>query len=158
MKEHNYKTTVKWTGNVGTGTSNYRAYSRNHDITVEGKPVIPASSDPSFRGDPARYNPEELLVSSLSGCHLLWYLHLCTANGVIVVDYEDNSTGIMAETDDGSGYFKEVTLYPEVTVTNADMVDKANLLHHEANKMCFIANSVNFPVYHRPTCKVKEAK
>jgi organic hydroperoxide reductase OsmC/OhrA len=155
MKEHHYKTTLNWVGNQGTGTSNYRAYSRNHDIVVDGKAVIPASADPSFRGDPLRYNPEELLVSSLSGCHMLWYLHLCSVNGVTVVDYKDNATGTMAEMEDGAGYFKEVTLYPEVTVTDAAMIDKANSLHHEANKMCFIANSVNFPVNHQPTCKVK---
>ena len=157
MKEHHYKTTLNWVGNQGTGTSNYRAYLRNHDIAVEGKPVIPASADPSFRGDPSRYNPEELLVSSLSGCHMLWYLHLCSVNGVIVVDYKDNATGTMAETEDGAGYFKEVTLYPEVTVTDTAMIDKANSLHHEANKMCYISNSVNFPVHHQSTCKVKDA-
>jgi organic hydroperoxide reductase OsmC/OhrA len=135
MKEHHYKTTVNWVGNLGTGTSNYRAYSRNHDIIAEGKPTIPASSDPFFRGDPDRYNPEELLLASLSSCHMLWYLHLCSVNSVTVV---------------------EVTLRPEVMVTDAAMIAKANSLHHEANKLCFIANSVNFPVHHQPDSKVKE--
>jgi organic hydroperoxide reductase OsmC/OhrA len=157
MKEHHYKANTNWIGNQGTGTSNYRAYSRNHDLSVVGKPVIPASSDPSFRGDPARYNPEELLVSSISSCHMLWYLHLCSVNGVIVVDYKDEATGTMAETDDGSGFIKEVTLYPTVTVTDPAMIDKANSLHHEANKMCFIANSCNFPIQHQPTCIVQNA-
>ena len=157
MKEHHYKTTITWVGNQGTGTSNYRAYSRNHDIAIAGKQVIPASSDPSFRGDPSRYNPEELLVSSLSGCHMLWYLHLCSVNGVIVVDYKDEATGIMEESDDGNGRFKEVTLHPMVTVTDATMVQKANSLHHEANKLCYIANSCNFPILHQPTCIVQNA-
>lgn len=157
MKEHYYKATITWVGNQGTGTGNYRAYSRNHDISIEGKPVIPSSSDPSFRGDPSRYNTEELLVSSLSGCHMLWYLHLCSVNGVIVVDYKDEATGTMEETAGGSGHFKEVTLYPIVTVTEAAMVDKANSLHHEANKLCFIANSCNFPVHHQPTCIIQNA-
>jgi organic hydroperoxide reductase OsmC/OhrA len=156
MKEHHYKTTVNWVGNLGTGTSNYRAYSRNHDIIAEGKPTIPASSDPFFRGDPDRYNPEELLLASLSSCHMLWYLHLCSVNSVTVVEYTDKATGIMAEMEDGGGYFKEVTLRPEVMVTDAAMIAKANSLHHEANKLCFIANSVNFPVHHQPDSKVKE--
>src|ERR1700761_234482 len=152
MKEHHYKATISWVGNQGTGTSNYRAYSRNHDIAVEGKPIIPSSSDPSFRGDPTRYNPEELLVSSLSGCHMLWYLHLCSVNGVVVVDYQDEATGTMEETADGSGHFKEVTLYPVVTVATEEMVKKAYSLHQEASKLCFIANSCNFPIHHKPCC------
>ncbi|MCR8556025.1 OsmC family protein [Mucilaginibacter sp. BJC16-A38] len=158
MSEHHYKATITWTGNLGSGTSNYRAYERNHVISVIGKPEIPASSDPSFRGDKTRYNPEELLVSSLSSCHMLWYLHLCSVAGVVVVDYSDEAIGVMVETADGGGYFKDVTLFPKVTVTEASMIEKANALHHEANKMCFVANSVNFPVKHSPTCQVSDLK
>jgi len=155
MSEHNYKATITWTGNEGKGTAGYREYQRSHIITVDGKPEIPASSDPSFRGDKTRYNPEELLLSSVSSCHMLWYLHLCSVNGVIVVEYIDQATGVMIEAADGSGYFKEVTLYPKVIVSDESMIEKANELHHEANKMCFIANSVNFPILHSPTTEAK---
>jgi organic hydroperoxide reductase OsmC/OhrA len=156
MSEHNYKATITWTGNEGKGTAGYREYQRSHIINVEGKPEIPASSDPSFRGDKTRYNPEELLLASVSSCHMLWYLHLCSVNGVIVVEYIDQATGVMIEAADGSGYFKEVTLYPKVTVSNESMMEKANELHHEANKMCFIANSVNFPIHHVPITRFKD--
>lgn len=139
---------------MGTGTSNYRAYERDHIISVNGKPAIPASSDPSFRGDKTRYNPEELLVSSLSSCHMLWYLHLCSAAGVMAIEYTDEAKGVMIETTGGAGYFKEVTLFPRVVVLDESMIEKANALHHEANKMCFVANSVNFPVLHYPVCEV----
>ena len=155
MSEHHYKTIITWTGNQGKGTADYRAYGRNHVINVDGKPTIPASSDPSFRGDKTRYNPEELLLASLSSCHMLWYLHLCCVAGVVVVDYTDEARGTMVETADGGGYFKEVTLYPVVTVSDASMVEKANALHHEANKMCFVTNSMNFPVHHNPVCNVQ---
>ena len=64
-RAHQYEVEVSWTGNLGSGTSSYRAYSRDHDIAFPGKPVLHGSSDPSFRGDPQRYNPEELLVASL---------------------------------------------------------------------------------------------
>lgn len=148
---HRYKAQTTWIGNRGTGTSDYKAYERNHDISIAGKPVLSCSSDPSFRGDPKRHNPEELLVASLSGCHMLWYLHLCATNGVIVVEYNDEAMGAMEENKDGSGQFTEVTLNPKVTVKEKSMIDKANALHHEANKMCFIARSVNFPVRHNPT-------
>ncbi len=155
MKEHHYKTTITWTGNQGKGTSDYRSYERNHIVKVDGKPEIPASSDPSFRGDRSRYNPEELLVSSISSCHMLWYLHLCSVAGVVVVDYTDSATGIMIETENGSGYFKEVTLYPTVIVSDTSMIEKANALHHDANKMCFVANSCNFPIHHVPVCEAR---
>lgn len=153
-KLHNYNIKIKWTGNKGTGTSAYRAYDRNHVIQSEGKVEIACSSDLSFLGDKTRYNPEELLVASLSSCHMLWYLHLCSEAGVVVTDYTDNATGKMAETVDG-GYFEEVTLNPVVTVADASMVEQANELHHKANGFCFIANSVKFPVHHKPTYLVK---
>jgi organic hydroperoxide reductase OsmC/OhrA len=151
---HFYKATINWTGNLGKGTSQYKAYSRNHEISSEDKPTIYASSDPSFRGEGTRYNPEELFVASLSSCHMLWYLHLCSEAGVIVIDYIDNATGTMTETEDGSGHFTEVTLHPVVIVTDVSMVDKANELHYEAHKFCFVANSCNFPVHHNPSCQV----
>ena len=145
-KTHAYLTTVRWTGNQGSGTSAYRAYSRNHEILVNGKPDIHASSDPTFHGDASRYNPEELLVASLSSCHMLWYLHLCAVNKVVVLDYEDQAGGIMEESEGGGGRFLEVTLRPRITVTGDSDLETARRLHHDAHAKCFIANSVNFPV------------
>lgn len=154
-KQHQYTLTTRWEGNTGQGTRSYRSFERSHVIGAKGKPSILASSDPAFRGDPTRYNPEELLVASLSGCHMLWYLHLCAEAGVVVVDYTDEATGTMIETAYGGGYFSEVTLHPVVVVAESSMVDKANALHEQANRMCFIANSCNFPVHHQPTCRVE---
>ena len=153
-RQHNYKLTIKWTGNKGTGTSSYRGYERNHSILSENKPEIFCSSDPAFRGDKAKYNPEELLVASLSSCHMLWFLHLCSEVGIVVVNYEDHATGIMEETPSGSGHFLEVTLNPVVIVSKDSKADKINVLHKKANKLCFIANSVNFPVRHNPSFSV----
>ncbi|MDQ6756744.1 MAG: OsmC family protein [Bacteroidota bacterium] len=154
-KEHHYSLTVKWTGNTGEGTNNYTAYNRSHSISSVNKMEIECSSDPSFRGDKTKYNPEELLVASLSACHMLSYLHLCAEVGVIVTDYSDDATGTMLQTNDGGGHFTEVTLYPEVTIANESMISKAIELHHTANQRCFIASSCNFPVHHKPTIKIK---
>lgn len=165
MTHHSYKVKIEWTGNQGDGTLNYKSYNRNHTISAEGKyDTILASSDPSFLGDTSRYNPEELFLSSLSACHMLWYLHLCSVNKIIVMDYMDNATGIMEENKDGSGQFVEVTLNPIVTIENTDdinnvgLIAKANALHSEANKMCFIANSCNFTVGHNSKIIVKQTK
>lgn len=155
-KEHHYHVKLEWTGNLGQGTSNYRAYSRNHTISAEGKKALHASSDPGFRGEASRYNPEELFVASLSSCHMLWYLHLCAEAGINVLFYSDKPTGTMLEEADGSGRFTEVVLNPEVTVEKEEMIPQANALHHQANKMCFIANSCNFTVKHKPLCKTAE--
>ncbi len=151
VREHNYKTMVEWTGNRGEGTSNYRGYERSHIISAENKPFIEASSDPLFMGDATKYNPEELLVASLSSCHMLWYLHLCADNGIVVISYKDEATAIMLETGAG-GHFAEVILHPLVTINDESNIEKANDLHEEAHKKCFIANSCNFPVRHEPSC------
>lgn len=156
--QHHYALTIKWTGNKGSGTSGYRAYDRSHVIIANNKVEISGSSDPAFLGDKTKHNPEELLVASLSSCHMLWYLHLCAEAGIIVVDYTDNATGVMMETSNGGGKFKEVTLNPIITVTEDSMKEKADQLHQKANELCFIANSVNFPVYHKAVVRFKMNK
>ena len=154
-KEHHYKTTIEWTGNLGSGTTSYTTYSRDHVIKIEGKKSIKGSSDPAFRGNRSRYNPEEMLVASLSSCHMLWYLHLCAEAKVIVTDYIDQASGTMIETSSGGGRFSEVTLHPHVTVADKSMIETATKLHHKANELCFIANSCNFPVHHKPVIAAK---
>jgi organic hydroperoxide reductase OsmC/OhrA len=148
-REDRYRTKLEWTGNTGKGTTDYRSYKRDHEISSPGKTVILGSSDPNFRGDPTRYNPEELLVSSLSACHMLWYLHLCADAGIVVESYEDEAEGIMELSTDGGGRFVRVTLRPHVRVIGS--VSEAEALHHRAHELCFIANSVNFPVDHQAT-------
>jgi organic hydroperoxide reductase OsmC/OhrA len=147
---HRYQALVTWTGNQGTGTSGYKAYGRSWDASAEGKPAIPGSSDPLFRGDAARWNPEDLLIASVAACHQLWYLHLCAEAGVVVTSYEDHAEGVMAEEAGGEGQFEEVTLRPRVTLAPGADADLARQLHHPAHEKCFIARSVNFPIKCEP--------
>lgn len=155
-KEHHYKTQLVWTGNKGEGTKTYSGYSRNYTISIPQKPDIHGSSDPSFRGDKMRYNPEELLVASISSCHMLWFLHLCSVAGIIVTAYEDHATGTMHENADGSGYFTRVILHPLILINGEINAVQLQALHEEANRKCFIANSCNFPVLHEPTYQTGE--
>jgi organic hydroperoxide reductase OsmC/OhrA len=148
MKSHSYNVNVQWTGNTGKGTESYRAYERSHEISVAGKQIINASSDPSFRGDKLKYNPEEMFVASLSSCHMLWFLHVCSEASVIVLEYSDSAVGKMEESTDGNGKFSEVVLHPRVKVKESWMIEKIDSLHEKANAFCFIANSCNFPVKH----------
>lgn len=156
-KRHTYPATITWTGNQGTGTSSYRAYSRDHEIAFPGKAILPGSSDAAFRGDATRYNPEEMLVASLSACHLLSYLSTCAAAGVIVLDYVDHAEGTMEEDAVGGGRFTRVVLRPEVTIDPESDPDAAHHAHHTAHERCFIANSVNFPVDVEPVFHWVEA-
>ena len=154
MAAHEYETVVAWTGNRGTGTSSYRDYGREHVVTADGPDPIEGSADPFFRGDPARWNPEQLLLAALSQCHMLSYLHLCAMAGVVVTAYEDRAHGTM-RTAGGGGQFTEVVLAPAVTVAAPEMAADAARLHEDAHAACFIANSVNFPVRHVPTVAVQ---
>lgn len=140
--EHKYSSTVEWTGNLGSGTSSYTTYGRDYKIIIAEKPPLLGSSDPQFRGDLSRHNPEDLLVASLSACHMLFYLHLCAASGIIVVDYRDSPVGTMVIEKNGSGRFSEVVLRPEVKISKGDP-EKAQQLHHKAHELCFIANTLN---------------
>ena len=151
-REHSYSATVTWTGNSGQGTAGYKTYTRDYDIACPGKPTIAGSADPAYRGDAGRHNPEDLLVAALSACHMLWYLHLCSAAGVVVTAYEDAADGVMqTQPPGGEGEFTRVTLRPRVTITPESDADAAERLHEQANANCFVARSVNFPVDHQAT-------
>lgn len=151
---HGYQVDVVWTGNTGTGTTSYRSYERTHEVRAVGKDAIDGSADPVFLGDADRYNPEELLVASLSQCHMLWFLHLAADSGVVVTGYHDRARGILAENSDGTGQFEAVELTPEVTVRDRAIVDVAEALHERAHELCYIAKSVTFPVRCTPTTRV----
>lgn len=154
-RSHTYETEVVWTGNQGTGTDTYRSYRRTHDVRgAAGAPVIPGSADPHFRGDADRWNPEQLQLAALSQCHMLSYLHVCAMNGVVVTAYTDAAVGTMEETPDGGGHFTRALLRPSVQVASPEMAQKAQSLHSDAHRLCFIANSVNFPVDHEATVSV----
>lgn len=146
MNIHEYEVCVDWTGNKGAGTKTYQGYTRDHVIRVGGKPEIAGSSDPAFRGDVMRYSPEDLFVASLSACHMLWYLHVCSANRINVLEYLDRAYGRMEVTADGTGRFVQVVLRPVARIATDSDPATARALHEEAHRFCFIANSVNFPV------------
>ena len=153
--QHHYDLTVTWTGDTGTGTSSYRGYRRTHTVSAQGPPELLGSADRTFHGDRDRWNPEQLLLASLAQCHMLSYLHVCVTEGVVVTRYVDRATATMVTDPDGSGRFTEAMLRPEITVTGRSMVPAATRAHHRANELCFIANSVSFPVHHQPTVHVQ---
>ena len=148
--EHHYALAVEWTGNRGSGTSDYKAYGRDHLVRAAGNPAIAGSSDRPFRGDPYHWNPEQLLLAALSQCHMLSYLHEAATNGVVVEAYTDEATATMQQTANGGGHFTIATLRPHVTISSGDLA-LAESLHAAASEKCFIAASVNFPVLHEST-------
>lgn len=153
MGEHRYSLTASWTGNRGTGTSGYRDYDRSVRLSVAGKPDLLTSADAIFRGDPERWNPEDMLVAALAQCHMLSYLHACVERGVVIMSYVDDAVGLMSQEGKG-GHFVEVMLHPRVHITDPSKVDDAIAAHEDAHERCFIAASVNFPVRHEPVVRV----
>jgi organic hydroperoxide reductase OsmC/OhrA len=151
-KTHHYKAMVSWTGNTGDNTRTYQSYKRNYTVSIQHKPDLHGSADSAFRGDPDRYNPEEMLLMAVSSCHMLWFLHLCADNGIEVVEYTDRAEGIMEETAGGGGHFTGILLSPEVIITDRSKTELANALHEQAGKKCFITNSCRFPVTYAPKC------
>lgn len=156
MNSHNYQSLIKWTGNKGKGTKSYTSYERSYDIIIENKPTLKGSADPAFRGNAELHNPEDLFLASISSCHMLWYLHLCSVNKITVIVYQDKATAIMEGTSEGKGHFTEVILNPKVVILEKDKIELAESLHQKANEFCFIANSCNFQIHHNPTIKFKD--
>jgi uncharacterized cupin superfamily protein/organic hydroperoxide reductase OsmC/OhrA len=154
--ERNYEATVTWTGNTGSGTRTYTSYERSHVVSGAGKPDILCSSSAVFRGDPKRYSPDDLLIAALAACHMLWYLHLASDAGLVVVSYQDNASGTLRETTSSGGKFSHAQLRPRICLAAGNDSDlaRARALHTEAHRLCFIANSVNFPVACEPEITV----
>ncbi len=144
--EHEFTATIRWTGNKGQGTRNYRGYDRTWDIATDAKAVVHCSNDPLLGGDPTKHNPEDLLLASLSSCHMLWYLHLASNAGIVVHGYVDSPVGVGETLSNGAGRFIHATLYPRAVVSKGTDLQLASRLHSEVHKYCFIARSVNFPV------------
>ncbi|WP_434994074.1 OsmC family protein [Arthrobacter sp. Ld5] len=157
LQEHSYAARVRWTGNLGTGTSGYRAYSRDHEVEADGPGLLPGTADPTFHGVKDRWNPEQLLLIAVAQCHMLSYLHVAVKSGVVVTGYRDTATGTMRLNRDGSGEFTGIVLHPVVELQDAAQSALADSLHAEANRVCFIARSLNFPVHHEPTSGAGEA-
>lgn len=141
VKRHAYRTSLKWQAGSGEGTKSYKSYTREHVIGGGNRQPLVATS--AFHSS-THYNPEELLIAALSSCHMLWYLHLCSENGITVVEYTDEAEGSAIDPAVG-GKIERVILKPSVRITAGDR-KKAEELHHEAHRLCTIANSVNFPV------------
>ena len=150
MTEHLYESRIEWTGDRGDGTRSYRGYDRSWEINTAGKPVIACSNDPLLGGDPARPNPEDLLLSSLAACHMLWYLHLASTAGIVVRRYTDQPVGVGETERNGAGRFLRATLRPLIEVERGADLARAEAIHHEVHQYCFIARSVNFPVAYEP--------
>jgi organic hydroperoxide reductase OsmC/OhrA len=148
---HPYTATVRWTGNKGQGTRSYRGYERSWDIASDGKPQVHCSNDPLLGGDPTKHNPEDLLLASLSSCHMLWYLHLASKAGLVVHEYSDTPIGIGETLPNGAGRFVSVTLRPTISVSKGSNIELAAALHNDVHTYCFIARSVNFPVAYEPS-------
>lgn len=152
--EHKYSIQLTWKGNKGTGTQSYTSYDRIYAISAQGKEDIQGSSDPNYKGDASKWNPEELLLSSLSACHMLWYLHLCANKKIVITEYRDDPIGFLAVEKSGEGRFQKVTLQPTIIITDAQKIEEAQKIHDEAHHKCFIAQSVNFPVEIAPKISV----
>ena len=155
LSEHRYAISLEWTGNRGSGTASYRGYGRDHIVRADGLPDLAGTADPTFHGDRDRWNPEQLLLTALSQCHMLSYLHVAVKNGITVLAYSDASEGTMRLNRDGSGEFTGALLRPRVTIAAGNSAAVAEELHAEANRLCFIARSVNFPVLHKPQITVE---
>ena len=152
--EHQFDTRIVWTGNVGQGTRTYRGYERTWEVAVAGRAPILCSNDPRLGGDPKKMNPEDMLLSALSACHMLWYLHLASDAGIIVESYEDSPVGHAESDPSGAGRFTSAVLRPQIGVAPNTDLARADAIHHKIGKVCFIARSVAFPIDHQATYKV----
>lgn len=152
--KHLFKAKLNWFSTKNQEVSTSKIYSKSHTVTIEGKPILNISAAKAFKGDPALYNPEDMLLSSVVSCHMMSYLYVCAQNGIEVVSYTDSAEATLEVLENGSGRFIEVRLFPKVIIRQKEQVTEALSLHKTANQLCFIANSCNFPIVHEASCEI----
>ena len=152
---HLFKVALNWMKKDNISSSSTRIYTKSHHISIEGKPDLEVSAAKAFKGDPNLYNPEDLLLSSLTSCHMMSYLYCCMQYKIEVISYQDHSEATLQVNPDGSGKIVKVDLFPEIIISDSSQIELALSLHKKANELCFIANSCNFPVYHHAKCSAK---
>jgi organic hydroperoxide reductase OsmC/OhrA len=144
---HAYRATCSWSGSTGQG---YERYSRAHRLAAPpAEAQIAASADPHFGGDPARLNPEQLLVMAAASCQMLSFLAICARARIDVRAYEDDAEGVMPE-EDPPMRITEIVLRPRIAVAG-DVAEErlrryTELAHHE----CFIARSLRTEIRLEP--------
>lgn len=148
--KHTFALRTEWTGNRGTGTSGVREYDRSVVIQDAAVGEIHASAARPFRGDDSKWNPETLLLGALAECHVLSYLHVAATSGLVVTGMACAAEGVLEVDGDGAGRFAAVTLRPEVALQDEADRERADALHAEAHRLCFIANSLSAPVSVEP--------
>lgn len=152
--KHLFKAKLNWDSEEDLISSSGKKFTKNHSIFIEGKKLLHVSAAKAFKGDPQLYNPEDLLLSSIVSCHMMSYLYVCAQKGIDIVSYQDQAEATLEVLENGSGRFIEVRLFPQVIIRNKEQITEAVLLHQKANKLCFIANSCNFPIVHQASCQV----
>jgi len=150
--KHQFKADLSWSKEIVQ--ADRKTYERSHQVSIQGKSTLEISAAKAFKGDPSKYNPEDLLLSSLISCHMMSFLYVCTQNNIDILSYTDHAEAILESYPDGSGRFMSATLNPKITITDPEKVELANLLHQQAHQLCFIANSCNFPIQIIPECSV----
>ena len=141
--------TLAWHGNTGDS-----AYTRNGEVSKPaGSAGIPVSSIPPFGGDGARWNPEDLLTSSLATCHMLTFLALAAKTQLEVRSYEDHAEATL-DTIDRISRVVEIALRPTITVAPGTDTAKVEELFQKAHKYCVIANSITAKVVMEPSVVV----
>ncbi|MCW3121566.1 MAG: OsmC family protein [Flavipsychrobacter sp.] len=148
-KTTQYRAVTSWRSSEGTKVP---TYDRTHTVFIENKPQLMLTTANPLRGDATKLNPEDLLVAALSSCHMLTYLYLCNAAGIVITEYIDDVVGTLVEVSSDKSVFSEVTLNPKAVVASEEMINTAIALHEKAHELCIIANSVNFKVTCDPVC------
>ena len=153
--QHIFKSELNWKSNLDNNTQGTTRLSRRHKIEIEGKQILELSAAKAFKGDADLHNPEDMLLSALTSCHMMSYLYVCSQHNIEVLAYSDNSEGKLEVEGTGKGRFSRVDLNPVVTIKNERNLELAKELHTKANELCFIANSCNFPIHHHAKIGVR---
>ena len=123
-------------------------YDRNHTVTVNGAQKIGVSAATDFLGDANKADPEQLLTSSVSSCHMLFFLAIAKMRGFEVTQYSDRATAYLGKDGTGGMAVTRIVLRPQMQFSDDKRPDEETLkrIHEHAHKKCFIANSIKAEV------------
>ena len=148
MSDH--RITLNWQRNDATFERGH--YPKDHTVRYLGGQTLGVSSAAAYGGNAALADPEQMLLSALSSCHMLTFLAVAANRGYVVDQYLDDAECELGKNAEGATAVVTATLRPAVRFVgdkqpSAEDYDK---LHERAHKGCFVGQSVKTAVRVEP--------
>ena len=141
--EHNYEVSVAWLADrMGVMTSP----ELTNSVEVATPPQFP-------KGMEGIWSPEHLFVAAVNSCLMTTFLAIAENSKLEYTSFKSKAIGKL-EIVDGKYMMSEVTLLPEVEISNEQQKERVERVLQKSEANCLISNSVKSKINFQPIIKI----